>query len=141
MNSFFSFFYTGCLKKAKEISLPYYLPIGGGRITRIILFPRLLAPREMHQPHPRFELESSCLFPTTIAITPQTPQDSFVVSQRIGVAKPTRYFKLGLKSGWRYASRISYDTAISNLSVIEGILTHMYHFSFNYICAQRLPNV
>ena len=32
----------GCFTKVKELSLPYYLPIAGGRITRFTPFPRVL---------------------------------------------------------------------------------------------------
>ena len=42
LNSEFSFSQTSCLTKAEEHSLPYYLPIAGGRITGFILFPRIL---------------------------------------------------------------------------------------------------
>ena len=36
----FSFSLTSCLTKAEELSLSYYLPIAGGRITGFIPFPR-----------------------------------------------------------------------------------------------------
>ena len=52
----------------------------------------------------------------------------FLVLQLISVARYTRCFKLGSKPGW-----ISYCTATSKLSISEGILTHIYHFSFVYI--------
>ena len=42
LNSEFSFSSTSCLTKAEEPSLPYYLPIAGGRINGFILFPRVL---------------------------------------------------------------------------------------------------
>ena len=42
-----SFIYIGCLTKAKEISLPYYLPIAWGRAIGFIPFPSLLELREM----------------------------------------------------------------------------------------------
>ena len=42
LNSEFSFFLTSCLTKAEEISLPYYLPIAGGRIIGFVPFPRVL---------------------------------------------------------------------------------------------------
>ena len=41
LNSEFSF-YTSCLTKAEEPSLPYYLPIAGGRIIGFIAFSRVL---------------------------------------------------------------------------------------------------
>ena len=47
MNSEFSFSYTSCLTKAEEPSLPYYLPIAGGRIIGFIPFPRGLVLCEM----------------------------------------------------------------------------------------------
>ena len=42
LNSEFSFSWTSCLTKAEEPSLPYYLPIAGGRIIGFIPFPRVL---------------------------------------------------------------------------------------------------
>ena len=42
LNSEFSFSLTSCLTKAEEHSLPYYLPIAGGRIIGFIPFPRVL---------------------------------------------------------------------------------------------------
>ena len=47
LNSEFSFSYTSCLTKAEELSLPYYLPIAGGRIIGLIPFPRVLVLCEM----------------------------------------------------------------------------------------------
>ena len=47
LNSEFSFSQTSCLTKAEEPSLPYYLPIAGGRITGFIPFPRVLGLCEM----------------------------------------------------------------------------------------------
>ena len=47
LNSEFSFSYTSCLTKAVEPSLPYYLPIAGGRIIGFIPFPRVLVQCEM----------------------------------------------------------------------------------------------
>ena len=47
MNSEFSFCWTSCLTKAEETSLPYYLPIAGGRIIGFIPFPRVLVLCEM----------------------------------------------------------------------------------------------
>ena len=47
MNSEFSFSLTSCLTKAEEPSLPYYLPIAGGRIVGFIPFPRALGLCEM----------------------------------------------------------------------------------------------
>ena len=38
LNSEFSFSKTSCLTKAEEPSLPYYLPIAGGRIIGFIPF-------------------------------------------------------------------------------------------------------
>ena len=47
LNSEFSFSKTSCLSKAEEPSLPYYLPIAGGRIIGFIPFPRVLVLYEM----------------------------------------------------------------------------------------------
>ena len=46
-NSEFSFSKTSCLTKTEEPSLPYYLPIAGGRIIGFIHFPRVLVLCEM----------------------------------------------------------------------------------------------
>ena len=72
-NSDFSFSYTGCHIKVKEPSLPYYLPIIGGRIVRSIPFPRLLALCEMQTASSRFELGSVCPFLSMINITQRMP--------------------------------------------------------------------
>ena len=42
LNLEFCFSLTSCLNKAEEPSLPYYLPIAGGRIIGFIPFPRVL---------------------------------------------------------------------------------------------------
>ena len=47
LNSEFSFSLTSCLTKAEEPSLPYYLPIAGGRIIGVIPFPKVLVLCEM----------------------------------------------------------------------------------------------
>ena len=47
MNSEFSFSSTSYLTEAEEPSLPYYLPIAGGRIIGFIPFPRVLVLCEM----------------------------------------------------------------------------------------------
>ena len=47
LNSEFSFSETSCLTKSEEPSLPYYLPIAGGRIIGFIPFPRVLVLCEM----------------------------------------------------------------------------------------------
>ena len=46
-NSEFSFSLSGYLTKSQEPSLPYYLPVAGGRIIGFIPFPRVLALCEM----------------------------------------------------------------------------------------------
>ena len=46
-NSEFSFSETCCLNKVEESSLPYYLPIAGGRIIGFIPFSRVLVLCEM----------------------------------------------------------------------------------------------
>ena len=47
LNSEFSFSWTSCLTKAEEPSLPYYLPVAGGRIIGFIPFPRVSVLCEM----------------------------------------------------------------------------------------------
>ena len=71
LNLEFSFFKTVCYTKVKEPSLPYYLPITGGRIARCIPFPRVFALCEMQTATFRFELVPP--YPTTITIIPRAP--------------------------------------------------------------------
>ena len=71
LNSELSFSIT-CHTKVEEPSLPYYLPIAGGRTVGFIPFPRILVLCEM-QSYPGFELVSLCPFPTIVSITPQMP--------------------------------------------------------------------
>ena len=47
LNSEFSFSSTSCFTKTEEPSLPYYLPIAGGRIIGFIPFPMVLVLCEM----------------------------------------------------------------------------------------------
>ena len=47
LNSEFSFAEAGYVSKAKETSLPYYLPITGGRTYGFMSFPRELAQSEI----------------------------------------------------------------------------------------------
>ena len=49
----------------------------------------------------------------------------FVASQLISVATHTRCSRLGSKSCWFYARRITYCRAVVNLSVSEGIFTNI----------------
>ena len=62
LNSEFSFSQTGCLTKAKEPSLPYYLPIVVERRIGFMPFLRvsILVVSEMLSAFPGFELVSSC---------------------------------------------------------------------------------
>ena len=53
LNSEFFFSKTSCLTKAEEPSLPYYLPMAGGRIIIFIPFPRVLVLCEMQSVSPR----------------------------------------------------------------------------------------
>ena len=47
LSSEFFFSKTSCLTKAEEPTLPFYLPIAGGRIIGFIPFPRVLVLCEM----------------------------------------------------------------------------------------------
>ena len=73
LNSELSFSKTGCLNKAKNRSLPNYLPIGGRRIIGFTPFPRVLVLCEMQTASSSFELVLPCPFSTTLAITPRPP--------------------------------------------------------------------
>ena len=53
LNSEFSFSSASCLTKAEEPSLPYYLPIAGGRIIGFIPFPRVFVLCKMQSVSPR----------------------------------------------------------------------------------------
>ena len=70
LNPELSFSLTGCLTKAKKLSLLCYLPIVGGRIIGFIAFLTVLV---------LCELGSPCLFPTTLTITPRV---SFTLAYR-----------------------------------------------------------
>ena len=56
---------------AEEPSLPYCLPIAGGRIIEFIPFQGYLCYVKGNQSRPGFELMSPYPFPTTITITPR----------------------------------------------------------------------
>ena len=66
-NSEFSFSKTSCLTKAEEPSLPYYLPIAGGRIIGFIPFPRVLVLCEMQPVSSRIRTR------VTMSISPRAP--------------------------------------------------------------------
>ena len=53
LNSEFSFSYTGCYSKVKELCLLYYFPIAGGRRVGFILLPKVLALCETQTASPR----------------------------------------------------------------------------------------
>ena len=53
LNSEFSFYYTSCLTKAEEPSLPYYLPLAGGGIIGFLPLPRVLVQCEMQSVSPK----------------------------------------------------------------------------------------
>ena len=53
MNSEFCFSSTRCPTKAKEPSLPYYLPLAGGRINGFIPFPGVLVLCEIQTTWPK----------------------------------------------------------------------------------------
>ena len=72
LKSDFFFSLTDCHSNAKEISLPYYLPITGERIVGFMPFTKVLARCKM-QTRPEFELGIPSPFPKTLAITLQVP--------------------------------------------------------------------
>ena len=65
MNSLFSFSLTGCFIKAKNSSLPYYLPIVGERTDEFMPFPR--ESEVKCKQSLGFEFGLSILFPMTIS--------------------------------------------------------------------------
>ena len=68
-----SVFYTliSCHMKVKELSLPYYLPVAGGRIVRCARFQSILVLCEMQTASPGFELVLPVSFRKTITINPR----------------------------------------------------------------------
>ena len=68
LNSEVLFPLTGYHTKVKAASLPYYLPIAGGKIMGFMPFPRLLVYVKCNQSRPGFELVSSIPFFTMITI-------------------------------------------------------------------------
>ena len=75
LNSVFYFSLTSCRTKVKEISLPYYLSISW-ESSWIHTFPKdIITFVKRKQPHPGFELELPCSFPTILAITPLAHPD------------------------------------------------------------------
>ena len=68
---------TGCLTKAEEPSLPYYLPIDEGWIIEFIYFPRVLTLNMWKANNLIQDLNSSRRVPflTTITITLWIPQE------------------------------------------------------------------
>ena len=71
-NSEFSFFETSCHGKVKELILPYYLLIAGGKIVGFIFFSIVSTLCMMQTALEGFELGSPCSFSTIITITPPT---------------------------------------------------------------------
>ena len=69
LNSEFSFSETDYHAQVKEPSPPDYLPIAGGGMVGFISFQRYLLFVKCKQHCPEFELDSLCLFPTTVANT------------------------------------------------------------------------
>ena len=65
LNSEFFFSKTNNHTKVKELSLPYYIPIAGGRIVGFMPFPRVLAVCEMKKSHPGFEFLLLYPFPAS----------------------------------------------------------------------------
>ena len=72
LKSEFSFSRNGCHTNVKELSLPYYLHISGGRRIRFISFQTMWELCEM-QYCPRFELRSLCPSPIMVTIIPWMP--------------------------------------------------------------------
>ena len=86
LNSEFSFSYTCCLTKAEESSLPYYLPIAGGRIIEFIPFPRVLVLCEMQSVSSRIWTRVAVSisyddnhYTTGTSIKPRAPQLPWVI--------------------------------------------------------------
>ena len=79
LNSEFSFSWTSCLTKAEELSLPYYLPIAGGRI----ISQEYLCYVKCNQSRPGFELVSPCSFPKTVTIKPRASPHPLIVFNTI----------------------------------------------------------
>ena len=66
------------LTKAEEPSLPYYLPIAGGRIIGFIPFTRVLVLCEMQSVSSQIWTRVACPFSTTIGITLRAPANIYI---------------------------------------------------------------
>ena len=73
LNSVFNFYEFGCLTKAQEISLYFYLPIVGRRTYVFMPLPSAIVRSETLQPRPGLELGSPIPFSTTKTITQSAP--------------------------------------------------------------------
>ena len=92
LNSEFSFSLTSCFTKAEEPSLPYYLPIAGGRIIGFIPFPRLLVLYEMHSVSSRIWTHVTVSVSYDDNITPQAAFKSHLEwrkAQRVSISIST----------------------------------------------------
>ena len=85
-----------CLTKAEEPSLPYYLPIAGGRIIGFIPFPRVLVLCEM-------QAVSSRIW-TCVAMSISYDDNHYTMGTSKIVLYTsllnTQHYKVGIKSKW-----------------------------------------
>ena len=108
----------------RSISLPYYLPIAGGRIIGLIPFPRVFV--KCNQPRPGFEFVSPCPFPTTITITSREPPVSvyLTISQNTTATRQVPFsVKTSLKYKWLFDVRLY--SSVAGLSF--SLLFHYLH--------------
>ena len=73
LNSEFSFSQINCLTKAEEPSLPYYLPIAGGRIIGFIPFPKGISAMWNASVSSRIWTRVAVSISYDVSITPRVP--------------------------------------------------------------------
>ena len=147
LNSEFSFSETSYLTKVEEPSLPYYLPIDGGRIIGFITFPRVLVLCEMQS------VSSRIWTRVTVSISCDdnhyTTGTLFVlygISTFVGYSMPNPfytnkqfYFK---QFSLEYVhSLIIKDISISNYSVYSNSFISSNSVSYKYTFAYTHLNV
>ena len=99
LNSEFSFSKTGCLIRAEEPTLPYYLPIAGGRIIGFIPFPRVLVLCEMQS-------TSSSIW-TRITVSISYDDNHYTTYLLYNCMQTTDYYQVGIWVSNSFSMRIT----------------------------------
>ena len=118
-NSEFSFSWTSCLTKAKEPSLPDYLPISKGRIIGFIPFPRVLVLCEMQSVSSRIW--------TRVAAFISYDDNHYTTGTRVSHrAKATirKRYQHSTTLGWFYRLEVSDQATVFSLGVTSRCHTY-----------------